>query len=94
LSVTENTENEELPQPRLKRRRDNELPQRPQYRNPGRAQVWVFILGGWRQVFADDNRAAAEKYAREQVRFGGAVTCIEIRERGNGSTLIWKAGGT
>ena len=32
------------------------------------------------------------KYAREQLRFGGAVTCIEIRERGNGSVVIWKAG--
>jgi len=43
-------------------------------------------------VFAAGNRAEAEKFAREQIRHGGAVTCIEIRERGNGSTLIWKAG--
>jgi hypothetical protein len=34
---------------------------------------------------------AAEKYAREQVRHGGAVTCIEVRERGNGSVVLWRA---
>jgi hypothetical protein len=29
-----------------------------------------------------------KKYAREQVRFGGAVTCIEIRERDR-TEVIW-----
>ena len=61
---------------------------------PGPAPVWVYMLGQWRRVFDASDRAAAEKYAREQVRFGGAVTCIELRERGNGSMVIWKAGGT
>jgi hypothetical protein len=50
------------------------------------------MLGQWRRVFDGSDRAAAEKYAREQVRFGGAVTCIEIRERGNDSVVLWKAG--
>jgi hypothetical protein len=31
-------------------------------------------------VFAADNRAETEKFAREQIRHGGAVTCIELRE--------------
>jgi hypothetical protein len=37
------------------------------------------MLGYWRRVFDASDRAAAEKYAREQVRFGGAVSCIELR---------------
>jgi hypothetical protein len=45
---------------------------------------------GWRQVFNDDDRAKADAWGRTHVRFGGEVTCIEIRARGNGSTSIWK----
>ena len=33
---------------------------------PGPAQVWVYMLGQWRRVFEASDRAAAEKYAREQ----------------------------
>jgi hypothetical protein len=49
------------------------------------------MVGAWRKVFDADNRAEAEKFATENIRQGGAVSAIEIRERGNGSTLIWKA---
>jgi hypothetical protein len=55
-------------------------------------QVFVHILGAWRSVYTDDDRAKAEEWARENVRKGGAVTCIEIRERGSDSVVIWKAG--
>ena len=50
------------------------------HRRHGRAEVWVFMLGGWRQAFAA-NRAEAEKFAGERIRHGGAVVCIELRER-------------
>jgi hypothetical protein len=49
------------------------------------------MLGHWRRAFAADDRAEAEKFAREQIRHGGAVTCIELRERGNRSVVIWAA---
>jgi hypothetical protein len=58
---------------------------------PGKVQVVCFLLGTWRCVYSDDDRAKAEAFARDNVRKSGAVTCIQIRERGNGSTLIWKA---
>jgi hypothetical protein len=48
------------------------------------------MLGQWRRVFDASDRAAAEKYAREHVRHGGAVTCIEIRERGNSVEVVWQ----
>jgi hypothetical protein len=49
-------------------------------------------LGTWRCCHDSDDRAEAEHYARTQVRFGGAVTAIELRERGKDSVVIWKAG--
>jgi hypothetical protein len=41
-------------------------------------------------VFDASDRAATEKYVREQVRHDGAVTCVEIRERGNGVEVVWQ----
>jgi glutathione synthase/RimK-type ligase-like ATP-grasp enzyme len=55
-------------------------------------QVFVNLRGiGWRRVFVDDDRAKAEAWARENVRQGGAVSAIELRERGNGSVVLWRA---
>jgi hypothetical protein len=54
------------------------------------------MLGQWRRVFDASDRAAAEKYAREQVQHGGAVASIELRER-DSVEVIWplkkEAGG-
>jgi hypothetical protein len=77
---TTRTVDEDAP-PRRKRRHHHYDPVVRHRSAPGPAQVWVYILGQWRRVFDASDRAAAEKYAREQVRFGGGVRCIETRER-------------
>jgi hypothetical protein len=41
-------------------------------------------------VFAANDRAEAKRFAREQIRHGGAVVSIELRERGNDSVVIWR----
>jgi hypothetical protein len=52
------------------------------------------MLGSWRCVYADDNRAKAEEFARENVRHGGAVVQKEVRD-GDGVEVVWqkKVGG-
>jgi hypothetical protein len=55
-------------------------------------QVVCFLLGPWRIVYSDDDRAKCEAWIDANVRKGAAVTVIDIRERGNGNTVIWKAG--
>jgi hypothetical protein len=50
------------------------------------------MLGQWRRVYDDDDRAKAEAWAGENIRReGSAVSCIELREQGNGSVVIWRA---
>jgi hypothetical protein len=38
-----------------------------------------------------DDRAKAEAWSNENVRKSDAVTAIELREQGNGTTVIWRA---
>ena len=46
----------------------------------GKTQVWVRMAGHWLSVFASDNRDEAARFAREQVRHGGNVCQIELRD--------------
>jgi hypothetical protein len=86
LSVTEN---DELPAPRRPRRRDDDLPPRNPRPQSGRVQVYVQLHGlGCRQVFADDNRDTAVAWARKNIREGGSVERIELKD-GKTVELLW-----
>ena len=43
-------------------------------------QVWVKIANHWRAVFASDDRNEAKRFANEQMRHGGAVERVKLRD--------------
>jgi hypothetical protein len=47
---------------------------------------WVHLLGYWRQAFAADDRAEAEKFAREQIRH--KVTVAQRKKLGAEWTIV------
>jgi hypothetical protein len=46
----------------------------------GSVQVWVKIANHWRAAFASDDRNEARQFSNEQIRHGGAVERIELRD--------------
>jgi hypothetical protein len=55
-----------------------ELPARA--RTAGKFSVWVRLNGNWTSAFSSNDRADSKSWAREHVRFGGAVEKIELRD--------------
>jgi hypothetical protein len=82
---------DEQPRPRRKHRHYSAVV-RHRCGSFGKVQVFCYMLGAWRCVYSDDDRTKAQQWAAANIRReGSAVTAIELRERGNGGTLIWRA---